>query len=355
MGPLSLSVLTALATACGDLPTTAPDHTLVAAPSALVPSASAADSADEMESGPVLVDEADVEPAEQPPVADDSSDADPSASDVMRAQAAQTTAREITPALPRLLDFPMPAQTGRTIAVRAGDDLQAAIDAARYGDVITLERGATFRGTFRLRAKPGSGWIVIRTAGASLPAEGQRVLPRHAAGMAKLVTVRSGTAALKTDLGARGYRIVGVEITAAPSVRRLTGLVNLGDGSNAQNSMAKMARDLVLDRVYVHGNPELDLRRCVALNSASTAIIDSYLSECHAKGADSQAIGGWNGAGPYKIVNNYLEGAGENVMFGGADPGIHGLIPTDIEIRRNYFFKPLDWKEIGKTSCRERM
>ena len=50
------------------------------------------------------------------------------------------------------------------------------------------------------------------------------------------------------------------------------------------------------------------------------AVIDSYLSEAHVVGFDSQAICGVNGPGPFKIVNNYLEGSGENVMFGGADP-----------------------------------
>jgi len=31
-------------------------------------------------------------------------------------------------------------------------------------------------------------------------------------------------------------------------------------------------------------------------------------------------------------------------MFGGADPSIPGLIPSDIEIRHNFFTKPLAWK-----------
>ena len=43
-------------------------------------------------------------------------------------------------------------------------------------------------------------------------------------------------------------------------------------------------------------------------------------------------------------MNNYLEAAGENVMFGGADPKIPNLVPSDIEIRRNHFAKPLSWK-----------
>ena len=76
------------------------------------------------------------------------------------------------------------------------------------------------------------------------------------------------------------------------------------------------------------------------MNSASTAIVDSYISDIHEVGADSQAICCWNGPGPFKIVNNYLEAAGENVMFGGADPSIAELVPSDIEFRHNHCFKP---------------
>jgi hypothetical protein len=49
-------------------------------------------------------------------------------------------------------------------------------------------------------------------------------------------------------------------------------------------------------------------------------------------GFDAQAIEGWNGPGPYLIDNNHLEGSGENIMFGGADPGIVDLRPCDITI-----------------------
>jgi hypothetical protein len=80
------------------------------------------------------------------------------------------------------------------------------------------------------------------------------------------------------------------------------------------------------------------------MNSRHTAVVDSHLSDFKEVGADAQAILGWNGAGPFKIANNYLEGSGENVMFGGADPAIRDLVPADIEIRGNHFAKPLAWK-----------
>jgi hypothetical protein len=99
--------------------------------------------------------------------------------------------------------------------------------------------------------------------------------------------------------------------------------------------------------LYLHGTSTGNLRRAIALNSASSAVVDSYISDCHERGTDSQAIVGWNGSGPFKIVNNYLEAASENIIFGGADPVIPGLIPSDIEIRRNHVTKQLSWKGQG--------
>jgi len=82
---------------------------------------------------------------------------------------------------------PVPA-TGRTIAVAAGGNVQAALDAAQPGDVVTLAAGATFQGPFTLPRKSGAGWITVRTSApdASLPA-GTRVGPAAAAAMPKLV------------------------------------------------------------------------------------------------------------------------------------------------------------------------
>ena len=82
--------------------------------------------------------------------------------------------------------------------------------------------------------------------------------------------------------------------------------------------------------------------------SPSTAvginILNSYVSDIKAINADSQAINGYNGAGPFTIENNYLEAAGENVLFGGGDPAVTNLVPSDIVLRRNHLFKPLEWR-----------
>jgi len=81
--------------------------------------------------------------------------------------------------LPRIwLDTSYGPPSGRTLAVRAGGDLQAALDEAQPGDVITLEAGATFRGPFTLRRKRGQEWITVRTSASddTLPPPGARVI-----------------------------------------------------------------------------------------------------------------------------------------------------------------------------------
>src|SRR5260221_3900773 len=80
------------------------------------------------------------------------------------------------------------------------------------------------------------------------------------------------------------------------------------------------------------------------MNGREMAVINSRLIDFKEVGADSQAVAGWNGPGPFKIFNNQLEAAGENVMFGGADPSIDGLVPADIEVTRNFMTKPLGWR-----------
>ena len=240
---------------------------------------------------------------------------------------------------------------GRTLRVAAGGNLQAALDSALPGDRLLLAAGATFRGNFVIRPKTGGisgGWITVMSDG-QLPPEGTRVSPAMAStyGFPKLVSPTI-VSTLITDGPASRWRFIGLEITADSAVGSSQGLVLAGDASSAQYMASQVPTDLIYDRIYAHGWPTLDLRKCFAFNSANTAIIDSYVSECHSA-FDAQAVTGTNGPGPYKIVNNYLEAGSENIGFGGAPIWIPNQLPTDIEIRRNYLSKPLSWKGIWNT------
>ena len=117
---------------------------------------------------------------------------------------------------------------------------------------------------------------------------------------------------------------------------------------------------------YIHGSQLYGQKRGVALNGASVTIHNCYISEIKGVGIDTQAIGGWNGPGPFTIENNYLEGAGENVLLGGSDPSISGLVTEHVIFRYNYVrsqwrggtqsfllleaFRRLQWREAAR--CR---
>jgi PKD repeat protein len=265
-------------------------------------------------------------------------------------------ASDALPVLPRLIgDLGASAPTLRTIAVPAGGDVQAALDAAQPGDVVTLANGAPYIGNFYLPAKPGmtadgGGWITIRPASlAGLPAAGTRVDPAlHAALMPKLVSPNVAPA-LHAARSAAGWRIEAVEFTlgsAASSVYGSYGLVEL-DG--AATSLGEMPARITLSHAYIHGTPTHNTKRGVLLNGIAQAIVDSYVSDIHVVGQETQAVAGYAGPGPFKIVNNYLEGAGMGLLFGGADPRVAYVSPSDIEFRRNHVYKPLAWRGMGWT------
>lgn len=260
---------------------------------------------------------------------------------------AQSTTAVAAPELPRVwLDTKWVAPGGKTTRVNAGDDLQAAINAAQPGDTLALEANATWTGNFVLPAKANhdNRWIVLRTANLrGIAPEGERLDPAKPGAALPKILSAGAEPALNVAANAHHYRLVGLEFGITPAVTLSYDIVRVGEGT--ETVAARTPHDIIIDRCYIHGNPLAHAKRGVQLNSRATAVIDSYISEIHGLGQDTQAIAGFNGPGPFKIANNFLEGAAENVMFGGATPAIAGLVPSDIEIRGNHFFKPPFWRE----------
>ena len=226
----------------------------------------------------------------------------------------------------------------RTFTAEDTAQFHGALAEVRPGDTIVLRPRGVYRGPFRLRQTGTSeGWITIRTE-AQLPSEGTRVRPGSLQAMPRLVA--STDSVIIADPGAHHFRLVGLEISPAPR----TFLFNVIDLGSENDRLDTVPHHIRIEQCYVHGDPEKGSRRGIALNGADMAVVDSHISDFKEHGNDSQAIAGWNGPGPFQIVNNYLEGAGENLLFGGADPRIPDLVPSDIEILRNHFTKPLSWR-----------
>jgi hypothetical protein len=257
-----------------------------------------------------------------------------------------------------LSDTPAP---GITWSAATSAELRQALSQARCGDTVLLQAGATFIGSFVLPAQTcdDQHWIILRSSApdTSLPPEGTRITPCYAGVsslpgrpsfdctntqtvMAKLVAFKVGPITLAA--GASHYRLgPGLEIT-----RRVVRRLNFGLIVKEKNVPAD---HIIIDRDWVHGTAQDDTTRGINLSGITyAAVVDSYFTDFHCMAGigacvDSQAISGGSGTvamGIWKIDNNFLEAAAENILFGGS---AGTMVPTDIAIQHNHLFKPLTW------------
>jgi hypothetical protein len=228
-----------------------------------------------------------------------------------------------------------------TVVTVQPNQLQSAYNSAHCGDVLQLAHGQTWSGTPSFASKncDDQHWITIRSD--AIPSSpGARVPKGSETQMARLL--------MKQGITVWGdhIRFIGIEFAKQPG-----GIMFL---------MAQMhgANKIIFDRCSFHGNPKEESQHGITLNTGkNVAVIDSRLYEFHCiakTGAcvDSQAISGGTGAagddvtnsGPLKIVNNYIEASGENILFGGSHA--NGPGPNDVEIRRNWLNKPMSWNPL---------
>ena len=257
-----------------------------------------------------------------------------------------------------LKDTPAP---GKTWTVHAGDNLQQVLGKASCGDIVKLEAGATFSGNIVVPAKgcDDSHWIILRTSApdSSLPPEGTRLTPCYAGVSSLAGRPQSNCSSTKNVLakiefngsggsgpvtfssGANHYRLIGLEVTRTVSKAAVYELIGFSGPAD----------HIVFDRLWIHGTAQDESVRGILLGqSRYVAVVDSFFTDFHCVSksgtcADAQAICGGIGdgpMGPYKIVNNFLEASGENIMFGG---GRGTATPQDIEVRHNHMFKPMTW------------
>ena len=266
-----------------------------------------------------------------------------------------TYAAEPVPALPQVfIDTTWnPPTGGATWAAHTSADLTADLTAAQPGDIIVLDAGVTYTGNFTLptKANPGGKWIYIESSAlASLPAPGTRIDPSDVANMPTITTINASSP-ITVAPGADHWRLVGLEVTSASTTPWCNGCNDftyfLIYADQAQNGALITTNNITVDRCYIHGTPTQDVREGVTMNAINMAVIDSYISDIHQSTDDSQAIAAYYTPGPLKIVDNYLSATTENVLFGGAGGYNDPYVPSDIEIRNNWFFKPLAWEKCG--------
>jgi hypothetical protein len=255
---------------------------------------------------------------------------------------------------------------GTTVTATSCSDFSTKLAGISAGQTLVVPVTLTCTGTYTLPAVSGADinhWVTIRTdqmGNANFPVEGVRASPcqNNVAALngrpaypcvapAKLMpTFNCATTnclVFQTATGAAYYRMIGLEVTTTTKSNNY--IVQFTGGDH-----------IILDRSVIHSpdnsnfSTTLEVKGGVQVNGATHwAVIDSYLwgFMCVSGGAcvDAQAIAGGNGSapsGPGKLVNNFLEAAGESYIFGGGYGTASG-VPTDFEIRRNHLYKPLTW------------
>lgn len=236
--------------------------------------------------------------------------------------------------------------------------LRQALKDSNPGDNIILDNtAAPFVGTIVLPPKPSSSlFITIRTSRLDLlPPDGHRVTPSYAGVMPRIYAPGSDAPAICTGIydtahpngfcttaASSRYRLIGIQVTRADPSVSVVSLIELG--TDSQDELEEVPQSLVLDRCYVHSNGGT-LRNGIVINTGDTQIINSHISDikCAVETSECHAIVGWNGPGPFKIVNNFLEASAINFLIGGSFCH-EGLEPANLEFRANHVRKNPTWK-----------
>ena len=246
---------------------------------------------------------------------------------------------------------------GKQIRVGERADLAAALEEAKCGDTLLLPAGTAFEvKDLPARKCDDQHYITVRTdtPDSNLPPESSRISPAWAgvprlAGRPTFAQPTTGPAKLlATIIVSRPsgvtvgdhLRFIGIEWTTAPN-------------SNVAEIAAVQHSDhIIFDRNWFHAAEGAELAHGIEVTDGShmIALINSYISglNCIAvagKCSDATGVGGGRGdetVSTLKIYNNFIEAAGEDILFGG---GASTTNPTDIEIRRNHLFRPMLWKE----------
>lgn len=244
-----------------------------------------------------------------------------------------------------------PAPT-RVINVTTIAQLVSAYNSATGGEHIVIPAGTVLTGEIVLPYRAFSDYVTIRSSG-TMPDIRERISPNNSG----LVTIRGsavGSIPLTIKSRASKIRLIGLKFEPkyytsnnGPSTYYL---VQIGEAFT-QTDISQNPSKIIMQHCVVNPPDDVDVVHAILNDGYKVSLISNWIGNVKTNGGqDSQAVVSFDGRGAHVYHNNFFEAASENVLYGGAVPKIEGLVPTNIEFRRCYFSKRLNWRTYNGTS-----
>lgn len=238
-------------------------------------------------------------------------------------------AAEFQPQLPPPTPTPAPTNpTGTDYYAATEGDLHSYLTQVKAGDRIIL-KDRPFVGNFTLPAFTGTDWVEIVS---------------EPGGMATIVS-NNGSLPLLAMPFSHHWRLNKVGFTH--SSKNTFDLFRIGEHT-WHPTLAEVPHHFEILGCEFYVQHDQEQRRAININATDVLISGTRVWGIKEFGRDSAGIASSHSPGRIKITNCDIEAASENILFGGDDPIIKGLIPTDIEITNNIIRKPLTWINNGQ-------
>ncbi len=252
-----------------------------------------------------------------------------------------------------------PAAAGTTRTATSCANIQTQINAAVGGDkvVIPVSLGTCTDSTrLNFPNHTGSGYVVVTTDQYSaLPSPGGRVNLSHLSLMPIIAAdpaavngnvfefPSSGAATPSNYWWIAGIAVQGLTSGNQTNTPSYVQAGNIAGNGGTQTTTAGMPHHIILDRCLFLGDPRTNLTNGLLMECANCAVVGSYMDDVHGVGLESH---GWlttSGTGPILIQSNEIHALSNTFFFGGNDPSIVGLVPSDVVIRGNWFMDRPQW------------
>lgn len=235
-----------------------------------------------------------------------------------------------------------------TYTVTTAQQLVDAYNLCNGGEEIVIPAGTIITGHIELPSRSFSDYVTIRSSG-TMPNVWDRITPNSS----QLATIKGqfvNVPTLRIRNGASKLRFIGINFQ--PFEQTTTdqfSLVEVGD--LGQSSYTTNPSKIIFQHIVMNPPDTTMVRHGMAVEGYKIAVISSWIGNIFTRCfqgsgcvTDSNAFFSLNGKGAHVYLNSYIEASSENILYGGDNVSVDGGIPTNVEIRRCYFFKRTAWK-----------